>query len=221
MPPVTDLNLALSEDRILHAVVGGVKDPLLLLVHGADRRFQNARYWAPHYDWLARQGRFLAVDLLGHGGSRPGEADPLSNPVSVPDQVAALAALLRQETDAQRPAIAFGRSYGGRLVLELTRAHPELIRALVLIAPSVTSDFVDRLPPAVTSKPALIIWAADDPIIPPARYCEPLRRTFPAARFHGMGRLRPLAAEQWRAHTPEIERPQQFQAAVSEFLHCS
>ena len=73
-----------------------------------------------------RQQKFRALKSLRQllpdrflDDPRPGEADPLSSPVSVPDQVAALAALLRQETDAQRPAIAFGRSYGGRLVLDL------------------------------------------------------------------------------------------------------
>ena len=155
--------------------------------------------------------------MLGHGSSQPGEADSLPTPIDLREQTTPLAVLLTQVNKVPTPCVAFGRSYGGRVVLELARMHPNLVQAFVLIAPSVTPDFVSALPATVTAKPVLLIWAADDPIVP-VQNSEIVKRAFPASQFLDMGEVRPPVSERWRAHTPEMERPERFRTTVTEFL---
>lgn len=203
--------------RRLRALSGGAGDTLFLLVHGADRNFQNAGHWNNHLDALAARGRFLAVDLLGHGGSRPGPSDSLDSPVTPAEQVQALLALLATHAP-NAPVVAVGRSYGGRIVLELAAARPDLVRAFVLIAPSLPPAELAGLPPVVRARPTLLVWAQDDPVVPFPNNAG-WRKAFPNLRMANAGAINPPPNERWRAHMPENERPAQVQRAVGEFLN--
>ena len=42
---------------MMHSLVGGEKkSPTFVLVHGGDRKLQNAKHWTPHFEWLAKKG---------------------------------------------------------------------------------------------------------------------------------------------------------------------
>jgi len=207
----------LPDGRRLRAVTGGAGEPVFLLVHGADRNFQNASHWRTHHQALAARGRFIAVDLLGHGGSRPGANDPLPAAVAPARQVQALVATLEQIAPGAA-VIAIGRSYGGRIVCDLAAARPDLVRAFVLIAPSLPVDALRALPTAVVSKPALLVWAQDDPVVPYANNSA-WRQTFGNLRMFDAGTINPPANERWRAHMPENEHPAIVQRAVAEFVN--
>ncbi len=79
---------------------------------------------------LASEGRVLAVDLPGFGDSpEPGSAATLEETAEV------IAGFIRDETE--RPVVLVGHSMGTQIAAEVACKHPELVRSLVLIAPTV------------------------------------------------------------------------------------
>lgn len=79
---------------------------------------------------LAPHGRVLAVDLPGFGDSpEPGSAAPLEETAEF------VAGFILSE--AQGPVVLIGHSMGTQIVSEVALHHPELVEALVLIAPTV------------------------------------------------------------------------------------
>jgi pimeloyl-ACP methyl ester carboxylesterase len=93
----------------------------LVLVHGSmDRATSFKRLMARLPDWLC-----VAYDRRGYAGS----AD-LGPPETFDDQVDDLLSVLDNQ-----PAVAFGHSYGGDVVLAAASRHPELIQAAVVWEP--------------------------------------------------------------------------------------
>lgn len=109
----------------LHAVVDGSagSGPRLVLVHGFA---QTQACWGPVGPALARDHEVVRVDAPGHGGSAAVEAD--------------LAATTDLLADAGGPATYVGYSMGGRMVLHLALARPEVVRGLVLIGATAGID---------------------------------------------------------------------------------
>ncbi len=71
----------------------------------------------------------VAPDLRGHG--RSGWEPPWTIPTQLADLVETVSALGIERPDW------VGHSYGGRLVLEMAAAHPELVRRAVLLDPAI------------------------------------------------------------------------------------
>eukprot|EP01027_Heterolobosea_sp_BB2_P011156 GEZU01016265.1.p1 GENE.GEZU01016265.1~~GEZU01016265.1.p1 ORF type:complete len:245 (-),score=47.82 GEZU01016265.1:455-1189(-) len=217
--------------RVLHAIHGAASHPstnCTILVHGADRKFQNCRHWEPHYKWLSSLGVYYAVDLLGHGTSEPGEKSP--EYPSPQEQVDAVEKLVHHiiDLEAAQEGIRskytlIGRSYGGRIVLELAkRLDPFSINAMILIAPSANENTLRDVPS--DKFPVMALWAKDDPVIPPTDARVNMFRKHFGNKFH-LKLMDPVLSEEanrkgemWRAHCPENERPDEFHAAVEEFL---
>lgn len=79
---------------------------------------------------LAPEGQVLAIDLPGFGDSpEPGSAATLEQTAEV------VAGFVRDR--ATGPAVLVGHSMGTQIVAEVAYRHPELVEALVLIAPTV------------------------------------------------------------------------------------
>lgn len=74
----------------------------------------------------------IAPDLLGHGRSS------WDAPWTIEANVAALAALL--DTEAGRPVVVVGHSFGGAIALNLAALRPDLVESLVLLDPAVALD---------------------------------------------------------------------------------
>ncbi|HEV7670918.1 MAG TPA: alpha/beta fold hydrolase [Thermoanaerobaculia bacterium] len=107
--------------------VGGAKDspgPMLVLVHGLGN---DAGVWAQSVPALLKDHRLIVIDLPGHGGSAPRRG-----PLSIPDEVAGLEALLAVYAGAQ-PPILIGNSLGGWVALLYAERHPERVSRLVLV----------------------------------------------------------------------------------------
>ncbi len=96
--------------------------PPLVLVHGA---WTDARVWRHQLVELADEFDVIAWDAPGFGRS----ADPPAA-YRMPEYADCLAAFIAA-LELDRPAV-LGLSFGGSLVLELYRRHPELPRSLVL-----------------------------------------------------------------------------------------
>ncbi|MFJ5773749.1 alpha/beta fold hydrolase [Streptomyces sp. NPDC093094] len=97
--------------------------PPLLLVHGAGA---DGRMWRPQPDGLAGEFTVVVWDEPGAGRS-----SDLPEGFGLADFAHCLAALV--EELGLGPAHAAGLSWGGTVVLELYRHHPELVRSLILV----------------------------------------------------------------------------------------
>jgi pimeloyl-ACP methyl ester carboxylesterase len=96
--------------------------PPLVLVHGAG---DDGRVWQPQLDGLSDAFTVIAWDEPGAGRS-----SDLPSPFGLGDYADCLAALI--EALELGPAVVAGLSWGGTVVLELYRRHPELVATLVL-----------------------------------------------------------------------------------------
>lgn len=105
----------------LHAEVAG-EGPAVALVHEG---IGDSRMWDPQWEPWSRSFRLLRVDLRGFGRS-PLPPEKFSN---ARDLIAAL-----DEHGFERAALV-GGSLGGRVVLEVAVARPDLVSGLVLVAP--------------------------------------------------------------------------------------
>lgn len=97
---------------------------LLLFLHGAG---SNAHTWHHQLDHFAAGHSAVAVDLPGHG--RSGSTEGLPDLDAHVRFTAAFAAAL-----ALRPFVLVGRALGGAVALAYALAHPQRVRALVLVA---------------------------------------------------------------------------------------
>ena len=96
--------------------------PPLILVHGAG---DDRRVWQPQLDGLADAFTVIAWDEPGAGRS-----SDLASTFGLRDYADCLAVLI--EALELGPAHVAGLSWGGTVVLELYRRHPELVATLVL-----------------------------------------------------------------------------------------
>jgi pimeloyl-ACP methyl ester carboxylesterase len=99
--------------------------PSLILTHGYS---STSAMWSGQIEALSKQHQLILWDMRGHGQSDyPGDPAAYSEALTVAD----IAALL-DEVGAAR-AIVGGLSLGGYMSLAFYRAHPERVRALLII----------------------------------------------------------------------------------------
>ncbi|MES1199991.1 MAG: alpha/beta hydrolase [Pseudomonadota bacterium] len=103
---------------------GKADAPVVLLVHGFGDSFLS---WTPWIDVLSKDFRVITVDVPGHGLTRaPADYVPSADAqVRFIDEFAAATHL--------PPFAIAGNSMGGGIAWRTTLAHPERVRALILI----------------------------------------------------------------------------------------
>ncbi len=121
-PTVRRADVALGDGRHLSALVWGRDDPDLVFLHGGA---QNAHTWDTVA--LALDRPLLAIDLPGHGHSDGGREGSLQ----LRDNADDIATTIRTLAPNARAVI--GMSLGGATTLALVDAHPDLVRAAVLV----------------------------------------------------------------------------------------
>jgi pimeloyl-ACP methyl ester carboxylesterase len=99
----------------------------ILGIHGTG---SSALLWASAVPGLAQRGRVILYDRRGCGRSERPSPYETNVREHTQDAVALLTAL-----DAS-PAVVIGRSYGGEVAVDLALHRPEVVRALVLLEPS-------------------------------------------------------------------------------------
>ncbi|MEN3271425.1 MAG: hypothetical protein V7636_186 [Actinomycetota bacterium] len=103
----------------------GEGTPPFLLCHGFSG---SAADFDLHVEALAQDRRVLAIDHRGHGRStKTGRSDDYTLHRLATDAVAFVDDVIREPFDL------LGHSMGGRIVLEMTFARPELVRSLILM----------------------------------------------------------------------------------------
>jgi len=194
---------------------------LFVLVHGASREFQNAEHWLKHLPLLSQLGRVLAVDMLGHGAAVPGPKDQLpagQTAIPVETQVQALKKLIEEKKGEHQTLVLVGRSYGGRVVVNLANKLPNSsVHKIILIAPALREDEVLRLTPEVKNLPILFFWAEDDQTVSYARK-KALVNEFPNKEVVLFGPVVQEGQEEWQAHTPESIKVEEFQNKIQAWL---
>ena len=223
--------LVLSNGQVLHSLMAGEGQTLILLVHGADRKTQNADYWKPFIPQLSKHGRVVAVDMLGYGASEPGSESSMDMQIPPKQQAISLLYLissLQTSFPDIQEVVLLARSYGGRVVAELlnnstTSEVLSKISKVVLIAPAIGGSNVLTLPDRLKNIPYLVFWAQDDPVVPSTRLWE-LKQVFPQLQevmlkkkdFSGV--TEDLSAADYLLHTPELLLKDFFMDKVAEFL---
>jgi 3-oxoadipate enol-lactonase len=116
----------------LYAEVAGEGPAVVLLHEGVC----DSRMWEPQWEAWPREFRLLRLDLRGFGRS-PLEPGRFTHAADVIDTLEA--------AGLDRAAVV-GVSLGGRVALEVAVARPELVTALVLVAPGLPGhDWSDEL----------------------------------------------------------------------------
>lgn len=108
----------------LYYEVAGEGHPLVLLHAGV----ADSRMWDEQFDVFAQQYRVVRYDLRGFGKSEV--------PTSRFAQYEEVAQLLKHLGIEQSHVL--GISFGGKVALDFTLAHPEMINKLILVATSVS-----------------------------------------------------------------------------------
>ena len=122
----------------LAAEVVGNGDPVVFLHAGVC----DSRMWRAQLDGVGAGNRAIAYDRRGCGETQA-EKEDFS---AVADLMAVIDAMANGT-----PAILIGCSEGGRIALDAALRHPSSVRALVLIAPSVTGAPEAIYPPEAKS----------------------------------------------------------------------
>jgi abhydrolase domain-containing protein 14 len=151
MIEITSHTISANSCAIHYLRAGAQDDPIVILLHGM--KFQ-ASTWKElgTLEHLAGAGfQVIAMDMPGFGGS----------PACSAEQDSVLEAFLRE---IDRPAILVGPSMGGRIALEFTIRHQNLVSALVLVGAVGVEENRSRL--SSITVPTLIIWGRDDRISP-------------------------------------------------------
>lgn len=125
LPSVTETIVRLGDHETTVWDNGGAGVPMLL-THALS---MDHNYWREVYPKLAAQGRVIAYDLRGHGLAR---GAPLTRDL---DHLAADALALMDRLGIQQADI-YGASYGGGVAQYLTKAHPDRVRSMALLATS-------------------------------------------------------------------------------------
>ncbi len=116
-------NLELKDGRIFYEIYGG-RGRWIVLIHGA---WASHEWWKEQIPVLSMRYRVLALDVRGHGRS-----SRLRRPSSVKKFSDDLHELLTYLN--VKEAAFMGWSMGGLISLQYTVDHPDVVRALVLIA---------------------------------------------------------------------------------------
>lgn len=141
-----------SKNKQVHVIARGTSGPLVLMIHGASANAEEfSETLAP---LLEGSHRVLQADRPGHGYS-----DRPANSRNLEVQAAQMAMALETLAPDEKATIV-GHSFGGAVALRLAIDRPDLVEALVLLAP-VSHDWG-------TDAQAWYTKAAANPIFGPA-----------------------------------------------------
>lgn len=130
-PPSEEVRrVAVNGTEIAYAVDGS--GPPLVIIHGA---FGDLRSFSRSVSILARTRTVVRVSLRLHWPNRwPAERQDAISAYRAENHAADVAAVI--EKLGRGPADVLGHSYGGVVAVLLARTHPEAVRRLVLVEPS-------------------------------------------------------------------------------------
>lgn len=197
--------------------------PFAIFLHGGHRELQNALYWQPLSSKIKPLFNPVFVDLLGHGESEYHDSE---TPVPTEQQIIGLLELIMHlQTTFTIGALAIvGRSYGGYLAMKVADELSHRVDGLFLIAPAVDSEIISLL--NGWKKPVSVFWDAKDPVVNVSNFSY-IISALPQAKLYSIGS--PASYNTFSkfrvferpdvpgTHIPEIEFPEFFLEALTEF----
>jgi len=179
----------------LHWLEAGPADgQAVLLLHGA--RFHSGTWKGlGTLDRLAKEGfHAVALDLPGFGAS---PALPSGAHFDLAEFIAA--------QKLAKPVV-LSPSMSGEFALPLVTAHPDRVAGFVAVAPVGLSAYEKKL--RALALPTLILWGENDAVVPVAQ----------AKALHGWVKDSRLVILKGARHPCYLDRPDEFHAALLEFL---
>lgn len=124
----TDSRYFITSDgnRLHYRDQGNKGRPALVLIHGTSSSLHT---WQPLVESLETKFRLISFDLPGHGLTGEFKSRDYSDTVMVSTMIELLDALNVEK------ATLVGNSLGGRVALKAALAKPDLVNALILLAP--------------------------------------------------------------------------------------
>lgn len=227
-------SVPLQNGQSLHTLMAGSGETLILMIHGADRKAQNAEYWEPFIPSLSKLGRVVAVDMLGHGNSIPGSESSIKGPFPPNQQAENLILLLnslRKTFPELKNLVIIARSYGGRVFVEMLKNSTVIqqetllssLSKVVLIAPAISGSNCLSIPDSFKNLPYLVFWAQEDPVVSSNRLWE-LKQVFPSIQEVLLKKKdfvsvsEDISSSDWLLHTPELLLQDLFIDKIGHFL---
>lgn len=197
--------------QLYYEVTG--EGPPLVLVHsgGFDRRL-----WDEQFFTLADRYTVIRYDLRGHG-----ESPPPTRPYSDAEDLYGLLQWLQVEK-----ARVVGLSLGGSIAIDFTLAHPQMVDAMILVAPDVNGyvfspEFNRGFIKIVTSiqesdgAPAGDLWLQSSILAPTMENPTVARKLRPIARENsGFWLINPLFRRDSFVSPPATQRLTEIHAAA-------
>lgn len=204
-----DVTLAVAGVRV-HVTRAG-DGPALVLIHAGGSQ-SSWMSWIDNLETLSRQYRVIIPDLPGLGESGP-------PPRSIDSENEFFRYYPRFVREflmevASEGAVLVGAGSGGGICLSVAARYPELVRALVLVDAEVIGRLIETETALIRCQ-TLIIWQADDLLVPPA-HARMLASRIPGAEL----RLFPgdHSRDEWGGNMPHRLWPSEFDATVLDFL---
>jgi len=174
-----------SRGRIFYTVAGSGEP--LILIHG---NFNDHGIWNEQVPTLASHYQCIRYDLRGYGRS--------STPTAAFSNVEDLKALV--DRLGLGKVTLMGSSSGGSIAIDFSLAYPELVRALILIAPSINGN----------KYPISMMWHGTK------NFINANIRTANAVHAKIGNSIK--ITMQGCSHLPFVEEPGEFNRHVLEFL---
>jgi 2-hydroxy-6-oxonona-2,4-dienedioate hydrolase len=158
MTSLTEKTLSVDgvETRLLAGGAG--HGPAAFLLHGGSPGLSpfcgGAHLWGATIDRLAASRRVLAPDMLGSGGTGPGEG-----PLTVDRMVEHARALIA--ATAKEPVHLVGHDLGGLVALWTALSAPELVASLTIVASSAASPTGDGVENLTLLSPPAPLWSRE------------------------------------------------------------
>jgi pimeloyl-ACP methyl ester carboxylesterase len=198
-------------NRRVHFVEQG-SGPALVLVHAGGSQ-SSWHTWADNIRSLSRDYTVMIPDLPGLG-----ESDPPPQPIdSEDDFFRYYPRFIRTFLQAVAPdgAVLVGAASAGGICLSVAARYPETVKALVLVDAEVIGRIIET-ETSLLRCPTLIVWQADDLLVPP-QHAATLAARIPGAEL----RLFPgdSSRDEWGGNMPHRLWPSEFDATVLDFLN--
>ncbi len=175
----------------------------VILFHGLSFSLENW-YEIGTVEMLANNGyQVHAIDLPRGIKSKSDKVDYNS----FSDYVPILDVIFSKLGLATNPVVIVGPSMGGGLALAYSIAHPQAIKGLVLISPSLHSIDKERL--KVIKAPVLLVYGERDDVFPLDRYGAPLKAKMEDCRILTMKNA---------GHAAYLDKPKEFNETLLSYL---
>ena len=113
--------------------IGDTSLPIIIFIHGAPGSFDAFETYLQDED-LLQKAHLISVDRAGYGYSDFGKSE-----VSIEKQAALLQPILERKKQ-DKPLLLVGHSYGGPVSARLAMDFPDLVDAMILLAPALSPE---------------------------------------------------------------------------------